>query len=130
VADTARHSIFGRLPIDWASGDTPTGQARFAFCKQLCAMRHAERALTHGAFVWLDNDAPDAVLSYLRTFGDEQILTVVNLTGRQVRVQIAMPPEPTTAFRQLLAQGVNEEVPNDGKKAVVLGAYAFFVGKR
>ena len=48
VADTARHSIFGRLPIDWASGDTPAGKARFAFCQQLCAMRHAERALTHG----------------------------------------------------------------------------------
>ena len=111
------------------SGVVP-GITRFAFCKQLCAMRHAERALTHGALAWLDNDAPDAVLSYLRTLGDEQILTVVNLTGRQVRVQIAMPPERTTAFRPLLAQGVNEEATNDGNKALVLEGNGFFVGKR
>ena len=43
VADTARHSIFGRLPIDWSCGDKPAGQARRAFCKKLCAMRRAER---------------------------------------------------------------------------------------
>ena len=128
AADTARHSIFGRLPIDWASGDTPAGKARFAFCQRLCALRHAEPSLTYGALAWLDNDAPDAVLSYLRTLGHEQILTVVNLTGRQVRVQIAAPPEGTSDFQALLAQGVNEEARNDGKKAFALGAYGFFVG--
>lgn len=130
VADTARHSIFGRLPIDWSSGDTPTGQARFAFCKQLCAMRHAERALTHGTLAWLDNDAPDAVLSYLRTLGDKQILTVVNLTGRQVRVQIGAPPGGIANFRPLLVQGGKEEATNDGGRSFVLEGNGFFVGQR
>jgi glycosidase len=130
VADTARHSIFGRLPIDWAGGDTPAGKARFAFCQRLCALRHAEPSLTYGALAWLDNDAPDAVLSYLRTLGHEQILTVVNLTGRQVRVQIAAPPEGTSDFHALLAQGVKEETTNDGKKGFVLEGHGFFAGKR
>jgi glycosidase len=130
VADTARHSIFGRLPIDWVNGDTPAGQTRFAFCQRLCAMRHAERSLTHGALVWLGNDAPDATLSYLRTLGQEQILTVVNLTGRQIRVQIAAPPEGTSEFQALLAQGVKEETTNDGKQGFALEGHGFFVGKR
>ena len=52
VADTARHSIFGRSAIDWANGDTPAGKARFAFCQELCKLRHAERALTHGKVAW------------------------------------------------------------------------------
>jgi len=130
VADTARHSIFGRLPIDWASGETPTGQARFAFCQQLCEMRHAERALTHGSLEWLDNDAPDAVLSFLRTLDNEQILTVVNLKGQQARVQIAVPPSATAAFRALLAQGAKEEATNGGRKVFVLDGHGFFVGKR
>ena len=90
----------------------------------------AERALTHGALAWLDNDAPDSVLSYLRTFGDEQILTLVNLTGRQVRVRMATPPEGTSALRELLAQGVKEEASTDRRMVFVLEGHGFFVGKR
>jgi hypothetical protein len=70
------------------------------------------------------------VLSYLRTFNGEQILTVVNLTGQQVRVQIAAPPEGTSEFHALLAQGVKEETTHDGKKVFVLEGNGFFVGKR
>ena len=129
VADTARHSIFGRAPIDWAAADTPTGKARFAFCKKLCAMRHAEQALTDGAVVWLDNNAPDAVLSFLRTLDNEQILTVVNLTDQQVSVQIAVP-QPKAEYRELLAEGVKKQTAKDGKAVFVLDAYGAFVGKR
>ena len=63
VADTARHSIFGRSPIDWANGETPAGASRLAFCRILCTLRHTEAALTQGKIVWLDNDTPEAVLS-------------------------------------------------------------------
>jgi len=122
VADTARHSIFGRLPIDWTNGDQPAGQARRAFCQKLCAMRRAERALTHGAVVWLDNDHPDAVLSFLRTLGDQQILTVVNLGDRprQVTVKAA-----TTVFKPLLTAGVT----GDPQSGFSLSAYGYWVGK-
>jgi glycosidase len=130
VADTARHSIFGRSPIGWANGETPTGKARFAFCKQLCQMRHAERTLTHGSVVWLANNAPDAVLSYLRALDNEEILTVVNLTHGQVEVQIAMPPTETQAPRKLLAHGVKEPPARDGKRFFVLDGNGFFVVAR
>lgn len=130
VADTARHSIFGKAAIDWTNGDTPAGKSRFAFCQKLCGMRHAERALTHGEVIWLDNDAPDAVLSYLRTIGDEQLLTVVNLTGQEVRVHIAMPPHGAAAFQTLLANGIKEETTKEGKKSFFLDGNAYFVGKR
>ena len=93
-------------------------------------MRHAEGALTHGSLAWLDNDVPDATLSYLRTFDHEQILTVVNLSGRQVSVQIGVPPEGMSAFRELLVRGVKVEVTNEGKKVLALEANGFFVGKR
>jgi cyclomaltodextrinase len=130
VADTARHSIFGRMPINWAGGETPTGKARLGFCKKLCAMRRAERALTHGALAWLDNDAPDAVLSFLRTLDDEQILAVVNLTGKEVRVRIAAPPEGAPAFRPLLIKDAKAETAKHGKEVFVLAGSGFLVGKR
>ena len=122
VADTARHSIFGRLPIDWASGDKPAGQARQAFCKKLCAMRHAERALTHGTVAWLDNDRPDAVLSFLRRIEDQQILTVVNLNDRPLRVAVKVA---AADFKPLLSEGMT----GDAQSGFALSAYGYCVAK-
>jgi hypothetical protein len=65
--------------------------SRREFCRKLCDMPHAERTLTHGSVVWLDNDAPDAVLPCLQTCDNEQTLTVVNLTGEPVNVRISVP---------------------------------------
>ncbi len=130
VADTARHSIFGKSPIDWANSNTPAGKARFAFCQELCKMRHAERALTHGDVIWLDNDAPEAVLSFLRRTDDEEILAVVNLTGQKVRARVALPREGTPGFTSLLADRVEVKTSRDCKIGVLLQGNAYFVGKR
>ena len=130
VADAARHSIFGKSPIDWANGDTPAGKARFAFCQKLCGMRHAEGALTQGEVVWLDNDAPEAILSFLRQTDAEEILTVVNLTGQEIHVQVALPQEGTPGFDALLANGVAQEIAKDAKIVFQLDGNAYFVGKR
>jgi cyclomaltodextrinase / maltogenic alpha-amylase / neopullulanase len=130
VADTARHSIFGRSAIDWANGNTPAGRARFAFCQESCKMRHAERALTHGDVIWLDNDAPEAILSFLRRTGEEEILTVVNLTGQDVRARVALPRGGTPGFTSLLADGVEVKTSRDCKIGVSLQGNAYFVGKR
>ena len=129
VADTARHSIFGRSPIDWASGETPAGQSRFAFCKQLCAMRHAERTLTHGEVVWLDNDHPDSVLSFLRRASDEEILCVVNLSERPTKVRIAFPERTPWSCDTLMADGAKAETEDSGL-LVNLEGFGYLVAKR
>lgn len=123
VADTARHSIYARLPIDWANGGTEAGRTRFAFCRSLCAMRRSEPALTRGEVVWLDNDAPAAVLSFQRVTGSERILAVVNLSGAPVTVRL---PGLTEAFRPLLAA----EATSDAPGAFALGAHGYFVGRK
>jgi glycosidase len=123
VADTARHSIYARLPVNWANGETAAGKSRFAFCQKLCALRHSEPALTQGDVVWLDNDAPTAVLSYLRTSGNEKILTVLNLTSNPVTVKL---PGLTDTFKPLLAQGAK----TDAQGSFALAAHGYFVGKK
>ncbi len=130
VADAAPQSIYARWPVAWAAGETPAGKARFAFCQKLCAMRRDELALTQGSVTWLDNDAPDAVLSYVRTLGSEQILTVVNLAGRPVNVQVAVPKAHEATFRVLLASGAKEDSVKSEKRTFVLDGYGCFVGKR
>ena len=129
VADTARHSIFGRSAIDWASGDTPAGKARFAFCRKLCAMRHAERALTHGEVVWLDNDQPDAVASFLRRTRDEEILSVVNLSNRTIKVRIAFPEPARWSHDTLIAGGAKVEGGDSGPMLNLAG-FGYLVAKR
>jgi len=129
VADTARHSIFGRSAIDWANGDTPAGKARFAFCRKLCAMRHAERALTHGEVVWLDNDQPDAVAAFLRRTADEEILSVVNLSNRAVKVRVTFREPARWSHDTLIADGAKVE-PDDGGPVVNLAGFGYLVAKR
>lgn len=130
VADTARHSIFGRLPIDWAAGDTPTGRARQALCKKLCTMRHAEKALTHGTLLWLDNDQPDAILSFVRRMPDEEILSVVNLSDRAIKVRLALPgPARWSSYNTLIAEGARTETDGSGLRLNVEG-FGYLVAKR
>lgn len=123
VADTARHSIFGRLPVDWANGETAAGQARVAFVQKLCALRKAEKALTRGGLTWLDNDAPEAVLSFRRGEGGGAVVAVINVTGQPVTVKVV---GADGAFAPLLAQGVTGDAQNGFR----LAAYGYFVGRR
>jgi glycosidase len=122
VADAARHSIFGKLPIDWANGETAAGQARRAFVQKLCAMRKTEKALRQGELTWLDNDASEAVVSFVRTLGDERIVTVINLANKPVKVAVK---GADGAWRPLLSEGAVA-----GAQGVFeLAAYGFFAGK-
>lgn len=107
VADTARHSIFGRLPIQWENGEAAAGRARFALCQRLCAMRKARKALTQGELAWLDNDQPEAILSFVRTLGNEQVLTTINLTDKPVKASVKGAGD---AFKPLLAEGVKGDM--------------------
>jgi glycosidase len=143
VADTARHSIFGRLPINWpddgrAAGVAPRppagdgkggpaatpAEARFAFCQKLCVLRKSEKALTQGELMWLDNDQPEAVLSFARTLGAERIVSVINLTGKAVTVNVAGAGDG--AFKALAAA----RAEGGAAEGFKLGAYGFWVGKR
>ncbi len=124
VADTARHSIFGRLTVDWANGETAPGRARFAFCQRLCALRKTEKALTQGELTWLDNDAPESVLSFVRTLGGERVVAVINLGGRPVKAKVA--GAEGGANKTLLAA----RATGDGQGGFALEAYGYWVGKR
>ena len=127
IADTARHSIYARLPINWANAETPVGKARFAFCQRLCTLRHTEHALTHGTVLWLENTEPDSVVSFLRRAGGEEILSVVNLKDRAVTIRLALPTGRAAPYRKLLGQG---EARSDSRGLrLTLGPFDYFVGK-
>ena len=124
VADTAKHSIYGKLPVNWANGETPAGQARFAFCQKLCELRKSEKALTRGELTWLDSDQPEGVLSFARSLGAERIMTLINLTGKAVSVKVAGAGDGTF---KALASARADGTAKDGFK---LESYGYWVGKQ
>jgi cyclomaltodextrinase / maltogenic alpha-amylase / neopullulanase len=128
IADAACHNIFGPgYPIDWKNAEELSGQLRFTFIKKLCELRKTENALTHGKLEWINNDQPEAVLSYLREFDGEQILTIVNLSNQPQRVQ----PEKiiggnTEPFKSVIEKIINGDIHT----GLELPEYGFWIGKR
>jgi cyclomaltodextrinase / maltogenic alpha-amylase / neopullulanase len=92
-------------------------------------MRRTQRALTHGAVVWLDNDQPDAVLSFLRRTSDQEILSVVNLSNRALDVRIAVPEAASWPHDTLIADGV-QAAEDDGRLRLALDGLGYLVAKR
>ena len=80
IADANRHSIFGKSPIDWTRADSQDARERYAFLRNLIAIRRACSALTSPEIVWVSPSCSEDCVAYLRKSGDETIYCVVNLT--------------------------------------------------
>jgi len=127
IADTARHSIFGKAPIAWNRSNTYAGQTRFKFLQTLCGLYKKEQALINGDLVWISNNQPNSVLSYLRDDGSEQIMIIINLSNYPVRLKI----EPLECmrnkkFNSLLEKGI---ISGSIEKGFEIQAYGFLVSK-
>ena len=104
IGDATPMDLLTHWPIVWEAAGVPTGglQKR-VFYQQLCRMRRDEAALAAaGEVVWLTNDRPESVLSYVRREKNEEILVVVNLSNRAVRVKIDLPDKTAATYRNLV----------------------------
>ena len=123
IADSRRHSIFGNrffgqnLVVDWANAVTPAGERRVAFLKKLIEFRRAHPALTEGRTVWIDNDAPDQLLTFRRESKGETLFVAVNLGDSEQTV-------PGAAGAVLLA---SEKAGLNGRGEAVLPPFGFLI---
>jgi len=129
IGDTSPQSIYARWPVGWQAACLPKPAAKLAFHKKLCQLRRGEPGLNAGQTVWLDNDQPDCVVSFLRRAGQEEIVSIVNLSNRPLTVQVKLPQGGKAAFRNLLAAKPVSVSVGEGQ-AVPLGGFEYFVGKR
>ena len=87
ICDSRRHSIFSRpgdgMTVDWSLAGTERGRARYALVRELCRLRHTERALTHGDTVW---EKQKDLISVIRTLGDETVYACFNFSGAPLTV--------------------------------------------
>ncbi len=92
-------------------------------------MRHAEPALTKGEVIWLENDHSDSVLSFLRRTPAGEILSVVNMSNRSVKVRVTFPETTAWSYDTLNADGAKVE-SNDNGPTLQLEEFGYLVAKR
>jgi glycosidase len=107
IGDTTPTNYPERTPVHWElEGHTAIAhqqQAALAQYKKLFQMRKQDAAFTSGELIWLNNSAPDSLLTFLRKKGnDDEVLVIVNLSNRKTPVTIDLPAADFMPSQDLL----------------------------
>lgn len=130
IKDSAKHSIFAKLPIDWDMAKTTQGIERLAFCKKLCTLRHEEEALATGKLIWLENNSPDSVVSFIRKTADNEFLVIVNLSDAKVKTTIDMTPvNPVPPRNAIFSKNVSISNNDQRCQEYELAPFAYYAAK-
>ena len=121
-------------PIRWTDEGNPADrksiEETLTFYKKLFTMRASEPALTSGSVIWIDNDQPDSVLSFLRKQGTAEVVVIINLSNRNVHVTIDLPVMDYYAVQNLLSPDKTWFSLYSGRVSADLGAFGYLVGKK
>lgn len=80
-ADRSFQRMILKTPIDWPTRDTQEGRERLVFVQRFARLRQTDDAFsTDATLTWVDNDCPEAVLSYVKRASGTAWLCVVNLS--------------------------------------------------
>lgn len=92
ICDKRPHSIFGKkneFYIHWKEDSgTEEAQRRTLLVQSLTKMRKENRQFTEGSLVWLDNSAPDEVLSFKRILGETVSLVLINFSDKRINTTV------------------------------------------
>ncbi|HJA93590.1 MAG TPA: hypothetical protein H9717_10845 [Candidatus Eisenbergiella merdipullorum] len=96
ICDNAENCMFSnrdfgrRSAINWSKGFTADGNRRMEFVKKIHSILHNDDVVSSGILEWIDNDAPDEVISYIKTQKNTKVLVAVNSKNRKVNVNLRM----------------------------------------
>lgn len=109
VCDNAENSMFSnrfygkRSALDWSCAFTADGVRRIELVKRIHALHHGFDAITKGELIWVENDRPDEVISYIRAYEDQCLLVVINTKNRESVAKLTLEGR---LAEQLLRYGV------------------------
>jgi hypothetical protein len=78
----------------------------------------------------VNNSEPDSVLSFLRKYGDSEVLVVLNLSNRNVSVTLDLPVMDYYVVENLLEPDKTWFQLYSGRVSAKLGAFAHILGKK
>jgi cyclomaltodextrinase / maltogenic alpha-amylase / neopullulanase len=83
VGDTTESTapaLFEKMPVFWKIGEKRSNF--LPFYKQLIALRKTHPALQQGETEWIQNGAPDRVLTYVRRAADDEYFIAINCSNQ------------------------------------------------
>ena len=121
------------VPIHWPPSDRAeagtAGETRDRYTR-LFHLRATEPALSAGEVVWVNNSAPESVVSFLRRKGSTEVLVMVNLSNRRTPVTVDLPVMEYSSVDNLLEPGATYFSLYSGRVSAELPAFGFVVGRK
>ena len=121
LADTARHSMFanrffmGDFEVsDRALLNGEESIRRQDIIKRLNLLKRESDILRYGDTVWLDNTAPEKVISFMRTYGDGKIVFIGNAKNEETVCRVDTD-FGISDFKVMLTSRKKAEISDDGK---------------
>jgi len=74
-------ALFEKMPVFWHPGGRPPLRDIY---RDLIALRKQNAAFYNGDVIWLQNKAPDEIVSFLRRDAKDEFLVLINLSSRRV----------------------------------------------
>jgi len=133
IGDTTPPQQQSHVAIRWEvrpGSGRPFGVRRMEFYKSLIEMRKQQPALTSGELVWVKNSNSDAVVSFVRRMGNDEILVLINTTNRPSTVAVDVQAAGYGDNRDLVKKEPVRCSPSSGRLSCVLGAWDYVVAKR
>jgi glycosidase len=135
IGDASLTHWTSSAPIHWLDDprQSVNGDHRkqiFAAYKKLFQMRADHAEFTSGDLVWVNNSEPDSVLSFLRIKGTGEILVILNMSNRKLRVTIDLPVMDYYVVDELLKGGQTWFPLYSGRVSTELGGFGYLVGKK
>jgi len=125
--DNAENCMFSnrfygkRSAMDWSKAFTAAGKHRMEFIRKIHAFHHENDAIGNGAMEWVENTAPEDVISYVRISDKQKLLVVVNARNHAAEVEV---PVEGTVGKEVLSSGVEMK-----EKKCRLDAYGYLVAE-
>ena len=80
--------------IDWSKLPTETAQNRLHFVSALSTLRRGDPIFSRGTVEWVENSAPESVLSFYRVLDGRKVLVVLNMKKAPVTFTLENVPAP------------------------------------
>ena len=121
------------VPIHWPPTDRAeagtAGETLERYTK-LFHLRATEPTLAEGEVVWVNNSAPESVVSFLRRNGSAEVVVIVNLSNRRTPVTVDLPVMDYSSVENLLEPGATNFSLYSGRVSAELPAFGFVVGRK
>ncbi len=95
VGNIKHLNLYDKVEIDWLSGEDFT-----KLFKQLSALRRDHPAIRNGSYFSISNSEDETVCSFLRSSGEDSLITVINFGNEKKAIKLKMPAGLSLAWKE------------------------------